>query len=125
MSRKLSLRLQPIVHVGNMQHALHFYESLGAEVVVRSQDGDFSLVRIGSAELGLLAHPPNPEQSEDYVELALTADAPLADVEADLRAKGVTIVRGATAEMFGEQLQIESPDGLLVKINRLERETFT
>lgn len=124
MPSKFPLRLQPIVHVGNMQNSLRFYEALGAEIVVENRDGDFALIRVGSTEVGLLAHPPNPEQSEDYVELAFAADAPLREVEADLRSKGVTILRVASAEQFGEQLQIESPDGLLVKINRLERKTF-
>jgi len=33
-------------------------------------------------------------------------------------------VRGAADEAFGAQLQIESPDGLLIKINRIDPATF-
>lgn len=125
MSSPRGLTLQPIVHVGNMPDAVRFYEALGGEVLARSRDDDWAQVRIGSSEVGLLAHPPNPEQSEDYVELSFSSERPLRDVEGELRAAGITIVRGAADEAFGEQLQIESPDGLLVKINRLEPEHFT
>ena len=119
------LQLQPIIHVGNIPDSVRFYEALGGEVIARSRDDDWAQVRIGASEIGLLAHPPNPEQGEDYVELCFSSDRRLNDVERELRAAGVTIVRGAADEAFGEQLQIESPDGLLVKINRLETEHFT
>lgn len=125
MSSQRGLRLQPIVHVGNIADSVRFYEALGGEAVARSRDDDWAQIRLGSGEIGLLAHPPNPEQSEDYVELAFESERPLKEVERELRAAGVTIVRGAADEAFGEQLQIESPDGLLVKINRLEPETFS
>jgi hypothetical protein len=48
----------------------------------------------------------------------------LAELERKLSESGVTILRGAADEAFGEQLQIEAPGGMLVKINRIDFETF-
>lgn len=118
------LKLQPLVHVQEMAAAIRFYEALGGRVLVRSRDDDWAQIALGEGEIGLLAHPPNPEQSSERVELNFTSEAPLTEVEERLRLAGVTIVRGAADEAFGEQLQIETPDGLLVKINRLEPATF-
>lgn len=61
------LRLQPMVHVEDMAASAAFYEALGAQVVHGSRDGDWVLLRLGGAEIGLLAHPPNPEQGEGTV----------------------------------------------------------
>jgi hypothetical protein len=44
--------------------------------------------------------------------------------ERELSAAGVQIARGAADEGFGDQLQVMSPDGLLVKINRLDPTRF-
>ena len=63
------LHLQPMVHVQQMEPAVAFYEALGATVLHGSRDGDFVMLRIGDSQLGLLAHPPNPEQNEGAVEL--------------------------------------------------------
>jgi catechol 2,3-dioxygenase-like lactoylglutathione lyase family enzyme len=119
-----ALKLQPMIHVEEMAASIRFYEALGGRVLVRSRDDDWAQIALGDGEIGLLAHPANPEQSSDRVELNFTAEEPLAAVEERLRLAGVTIVRGAADEAFGEQLQVETPDGLLVKINRLEPETF-
>lgn len=37
---------------------------------------------------------------------------------------GIKIIRGAADESFGAQLQVESPDGLLIKINEIDPATF-
>ncbi|MFN8631970.1 MAG: VOC family protein [Chloroflexota bacterium] len=118
------LRLQPIVHVSAMAPAVAFYEALGFAVVGGSRDGDWAELRLGASELGLLAHPPNPEQGEGDVELAFATSEPLAPLEERLRAAHVEIARPAGDEGFGEQLQLRSPDGLLVKVNRLEPELY-
>lgn len=120
-----AVTLQPMVHVEDMAASLAFYEALGAEVVHGSRDGDFALLRMGSSELSLLAHPPNPDQNEGIVELNFATDESLGDLERRLRDGGVRVVAPASDQGFGEQLQVATPDGLLVKINRLEPERYT
>jgi hypothetical protein len=117
--RLTGLTLQPMVHVEDMAASITFLEHLGGRVRQGSRDGDWALVEINGAELSLLAHPPNPEQHEGAVELNFEAAADLSEVERDLRRLGVRVVGPATETGFGRQLQIESPDGLLVKINQL------
>ncbi len=119
-----AIPLQPMVHVADMPQAVAFYEALGARVLHGSRDGDFVMLAVGESQLSLLAHPPNPEQNEGLVELNFETAEPLADLEGKLRTAGVTVVGPASDEGFGEQLQIASPDGLLVKINRLEPELY-
>ena len=119
-----SLRLQPIVHVTDMSASIRFYEALGAKVQMGSRDGDWALLTIGESEIGLLAHPANPEQGEGDVELCFECDSPLSKVETRLQTDGVEIVRGAGDEAFGEQLQVRAPGGMLNKINRLDSSTF-
>ena len=119
------VRLRPMVHVADMGAAVSFYEALGAVVLHGSRDGDWVLLRIGEAQIGLLAHPPNPEQGEGAVELNFKATEPLDQLEERLRGAGVTIAQPTTDEGFGRQLQLAGPDGLLVKIDELEPELFT
>jgi catechol 2,3-dioxygenase-like lactoylglutathione lyase family enzyme len=121
----MTLQVQPMVHVEDMAAAVGFYEALGAEVVHGSRDGDWVLLRLGGTGIGLLAHPPNPEQGEGAVELNLVSTEPLADVEERLRAAGVDVARPTGEELFGRQLQLRTPDGLLVKVNELEPERYT
>jgi catechol 2,3-dioxygenase-like lactoylglutathione lyase family enzyme len=121
----IPVRLQPMVHVRDMPAAVAFYEALGARVVHGSRDGDWVLLALGGAEIGLLAHPPNPEQGEGTVELNFAYEGPLDELERRLGAAGVTIARPTSDEGFGRQLQVSSPDGLLVKINELEPELYT
>jgi hypothetical protein len=45
-------------------------------------------------------------------------------LEKKLRAGGVNVVRPVGDEGFGYQLQLEGPDGMLVKINQLEPELY-
>ena len=119
------VRLQPMVHVDDMAASVDFYEALGAGVVHGSRDGDWVLLRLGEAELGLLAHPPNPEQGEGSVELNLVSTRPLEELEEHLRDAGVSVVRPTADEAFGRQLQLVAPGGMLVKVNELEPELFT
>ena len=119
------VRLQPMVHVVDMAASVAFYEALGAEVVHGSRDGDWVLLRLGGAEVGLLAHPPNPEQGEGTVELNLVSTGPLEELEERVRAAGVEVVRPTADEAFGRQLQLAAPGGMLVKVNELEPELFT
>ncbi|GCE08847.1 VOC family protein [Dictyobacter aurantiacus] len=119
-----TLRLQPMLHVEDMGRALDFYSKLGATIVHGSRDGDWALLRIGQTELGLLAHPANPDQNEGRVELNFEYGASLEELEKKLRAAGITIARPTGDEGFGYQLQLEDPDDMLVKINQLDPELY-
>ena len=121
---KPALKLQPMIHVKDMAASIKFYEALGADLLTASRDGDWAQLSLGGAEIGLLAHPANPEQNEGQVELNFEANEPLEGLQERLSAAGVKIARGAADEAFGAQLQIESPDGMLVKINHLDPATF-
>lgn len=119
------LSLQPMVHVEDMRAAVTFYEALGATVAHGSRDGDFVMMQVGQARLGLLAHPPNPEQDEGTVELNFETSESLDSVEQRLRAAEVAVVQPTTDEGFGRQLQVAAPGGLLIKINQLDKELYT
>lgn len=121
---KTALKLQPMIHVEDMAASIKFYQALGGDLITQSRDGDWAQLALGGAEIGLLAHPANPEQHEGQVELNFEADEPLDTLQERLKAAGVRIARGAADEAFGAQLQIESPDGMLVKINRIDPDTF-
>ena len=121
---KPALKLQPMIHVKDMAASIEFYEALGGELLTESRDGDWAQLALGGAEIGLLAHPANPEQNEGQVELNFEANEPLDTLQARLSAAGVKIARGAADEAFGAQLQIVSPDGMLVKINHLDPAAF-
>ena len=118
------VKLQPMVHVDDMEKALDFYSKLGATVLNASRDGDWALLRFGNTELGLLAHPANPEQNEGKVELNFEYTASLEDLEKKLREAGVSIVRPTGDEGFGYQLQLEDGDGMLIKINQIDAELY-
>jgi len=118
-----SVGLQPLVHVAAMGPAVDFFVALGAAIVNGSRDGDFTLLRVGTAELGLLAHPPNYEQGEELVELGFTADD-LDALEARVRGAGMHVERPTGDEAFGRQLQLRTPDGLLVKVNELDPDLY-
>ncbi len=121
---KTVVNLQPMLHVDNMEKALDFYSKLGATVLNGSRDGDWALLRFGNTELGLLAHPANPEQNEGKVELNFEYSASLEDLEKKLREAGMTIVRPVGDEGFGYQLQLEDADGMLIKINQIDPELY-
>lgn len=119
------VRVRPMVHVRDMAAAVAFHEALGATVVHGSRDGDWVLLDLAGTGIGLLAHPPNPDQGEGTVELNLQATGPLERVEERLRAAGAAITRPTTDTGFGRQLQVTSPDGLLLKIDELGPGRYT
>jgi hypothetical protein len=119
------VRLQPMVHVDDMAASVSFCEALGGQIVHGTRDGDWVLLRLGGAEVGLLAHPPNPEQGEGAVELNLVSTLPLEVLEERVRGAGVEVVRPTGDEAFGRQLQLAAPGGMLVKVNELEPELYT
>ncbi len=120
-----SLSLQPMIHVEDIAASVSFYEALGARVEHCSRDGDFVMMRVGPSRFGLLAHPPNPEQNEGQVELNFETTEVLETLEQRLRAANLTITQPTTDEGFGRQLQVSTPDGLLIKINQLEQDLYT
>ena len=113
-----------MIHVEDMAASIKFYEALGGNLLAKSRDGDWAQLTLGGAEISLLAHPANPEQNEGQVELNFEADEPLDILQENLIIAGVKIARGVANEAFGAQLQIESPDGMLVKINRFDPASF-
>jgi predicted enzyme related to lactoylglutathione lyase len=115
-----ALQFQPMVHVDDMPAAMAFYQRLGAEVVHGSGTDDWVLLQLGTTQLGLLAHPPRAEDGECTVELNFAVAVPLDDMERRLRGAGVTIAGFETHPDLGDQLQLRSPDGLLIKISQLE-----
>ncbi len=120
-----NLTLQPMVHVRDMAATVTMLEALGGEMVQGSRDGDWTQVSIGGAEVGLLAHPANPDQGEGDVELNFESRTPLEDVEQLARSAGVVVAQPTSDEGFGRQLQLRTPDGLLVKINEIEADLIT
>jgi len=116
--------LQPMLHVDDMGKAVDFYGKLGATLLNGSRDGDWALLRFGDTELGLLAHPANPEQNEGKVELNFAYSGPMEELEKRLREAGVTIVRPVGDEGFGYQLQVEDADGMLIKINLIDPDLY-
>lgn len=121
---KTGISLHPMLHVDDMGKAVDFYRKIGATVLNESRDGDWAVLRFDDTELGLLAHPANPEQHEGNVELNFEYVGSLEDFEKQLREQGVTIVRPTGDEGFGYQLQIEDADGMLIKINQIDPELY-
>ena len=115
-----AMQLQLMVHVDDMPAAVEFYESLGAEVVHGGPADAWVLLQLGTTQIGLLAHPPRTDDGESTVELNFAAATPLEDLARRLRGDGVTIAALEKHPDFGDQLQVRSPDGLLIKINQLE-----
>ncbi|GCE12180.1 VOC family protein [Tengunoibacter tsumagoiensis] len=58
------------------------------------------------------------------MELNFAYTASLEALEQRLREGGVDIVRPVGDEGFGYQLQVQDPDGMLVKINQLKPELY-
>ena len=118
MEHTESLHFMPIVHVSNMAKAVDFYTALGGAIAVGSRDGDWVQISFGQSQFGLLAHPPSPGEGE--IEIAFNCSGTLKPLQESAEKHGLRVVRGAADEAFGEQLQLEDPDGRKVKINRIE-----
>lgn len=116
------LSVQPMLHVENMENSVLFFESIGAQMVFGSRDGDWSLLKFGMTCLSLLAQPPSADNPEP-LELQFTSGTKLEDIEEHVRSIDPSLVhRGTGDEAFGRMLQLRSPDGLVVKILELERD---
>jgi hypothetical protein len=115
-----AMQLQLMGHVDDMSAAVEFDGGLGAEVVHGGPADDWVLLQLGTTQIGLLAHPPRTDDGESPVELNFGAATPLEELAQRLRGDGVTIAAFESHPDFGDQLQVRSPDGLLIKINQLE-----
>jgi catechol 2,3-dioxygenase-like lactoylglutathione lyase family enzyme len=113
------LELQPVVHVHDMAASVAFYERLGGEMIHGTRDGDWVLMQVGTAQIRLVAEPPNHGRGETTVELNFAAAAPIEQLQRELPG-----ARLATDRDFGRQLQVRSPDGLLIKINQREPDLY-
>ena len=120
-TKELGLKLSPMLHVRDLSKHVDFFERLGGSLLYGSRDGDFALMRFGETELGLLGHPPNPEQGDHPLELNFSAELPLEQIESAVD-RDSSVVQGVSDEAFGRQLLLKTPDGLLVKINQIERD---
>ena len=106
------LQLQPMVHVADMAASVAFYERLGGEVIHGGSDTDWTLMQLGTTQIGLLARPPMTEHGESTVELNFAAEASVDDLH-----RAIPGARTVVHPDFGEQVLVRSPDGLLIKIS--------
>jgi predicted enzyme related to lactoylglutathione lyase len=116
------LQLQPMVHVDDMASAVAFYERLGGEINHGDRSGDWVLMQVGTAQIGLVTRPPNASRGESTVELNFTATMPLDQLEQILRAQGVIVVEMTADRDLGMQLHVETPEGMPIKIHQVEPE---
>ncbi|MEV4709356.1 VOC family protein [Actinoplanes sp. NPDC049316] len=114
------LQLQPMVHVADMPAAVAFYEKFGGDLVHGDRDGDWVLMQVGTAQIGLVTRPPDPARGESTVELNFSATMPLDRLERLLRDRDVRIVRMAVDRDLGTRLHVETPDGMPIKIHQVE-----
>jgi predicted enzyme related to lactoylglutathione lyase len=116
------LQLQPLVHVDDMAAAVAFYEKLGGEINHGDRSGEWVLMQVGTAQIGLVTRPPNASRGESTVELNFSATMPLDRLEQMLRAQGVVIVEMTSDRDLGMQLHVETPEGMPIKIHQVEPE---
>jgi predicted enzyme related to lactoylglutathione lyase len=116
------LQLQPLVHVNDMAAAVAFYEKLGGEINHGDRSGEWVLMQVGTAQIGLVTRPPNASCGEGTVELNFTATMPLDRLEKLLREQGVIIVKLKADPDLGTQLHVETPEGMPIKIHQVEPE---
>jgi predicted enzyme related to lactoylglutathione lyase len=116
------LQLQPMVHVDDMAAAVAFYEQLGGEINHGDRSGEWVLMQVGPAQIGLVTRPPNASRGESTVELNFTATMPLDQLEQLLRERGVTVVELTVDRDLGTQLHLETPEGMPIKIHQVEPE---
>jgi catechol 2,3-dioxygenase-like lactoylglutathione lyase family enzyme len=116
----LGLQLQPMVHVRDMPASVAFYRRLGGEIIHGTEDADWVLMQVGTVQIALVGRPADPLRGESPVDLVFGATAPLEQLRR--RLPGAEL---ADHRDFGEQLEVRSPDGLLIRINQLEPDPLT
>ena len=116
------LHLQPMIHVDDMAASIAFYEQLGAEVIHGGRDSHWVLMQLGTVQVVLLRRPPDQALGESPVDLTFGAVMPLDQLEQRLHRAGVPVAGMTSDKDFGEQLQVRSPEGLLIKISQREED---
>ena len=111
----LGLQLQPMVHVRDMPASVAFYRRLGGEIIHGAEDADWVLMQVGTVQIALVRRPADPVRGESAVELVFGATAPL-----ELLRQRLPGAQLAVHQDFGEQLEVRTPDGMLIRINQLE-----
>jgi catechol 2,3-dioxygenase-like lactoylglutathione lyase family enzyme len=117
-----AMHLRPVVHVADLAASIAFYQQLGGEIIHGGRDTAWVLMQLGTTQIVLVARPPDPGRGESAVELTFGAAMPLDEMERRLHQAGVRAAEVTTDHDFGEQLQVRSPDGLLIKISQREPE---
>lgn len=112
--------LQPMIHVTDMAASVAFYEQLGGSVIHGGRDADWVLMQLGTAQIGLLARPPRHADGESTVELNFLCTVPLDRLAKQLHGSGAADAKLVTDRTFGHQLHVQSPDGLLIRINEID-----
>jgi catechol 2,3-dioxygenase-like lactoylglutathione lyase family enzyme len=108
------LQLRPMVHVRDMAASIAFYEHLGAEIVHGGPDTAWVLMQMSTVQIVLVA------DGGSGVDLHFGAAMPLDQLERRLHRAGFPVAEVASDREFGEQLRVQAPDGLVVKISQRE-----
>lgn len=108
--------LMPIVYVEDMSASLTFYESLGFEVLDRSEM--WSRLRAGDGAV-LALHGAGAEDA-GRVDLALVSEEPLERV-----AERIAPYRGIADEAFGRSLVLQDPNGMRIQVNEHDHSLYT
>ncbi|MET0416827.1 MAG: VOC family protein [Actinoplanes sp.] len=116
------LHVRPMVHVVDLAASIAFYRQLGGEIIHGDSESSWVLIQLGPVQVVLIARPPDAARGETPVELTFGAAIPLDELEHRLHRAGFPVAEVTTDEDFGEQLQVRSPDGLLIKISQREPE---
>ena len=116
----LGLSLRPLIRVTDMAASVGFYEQLGGEIIHGGHDSDYVLMQLGTAQVGLLADDPHPSGSGGHVDLDFSVTLPLDRLAARLAAAGIA----GTDRGGPEELEIRSPDGLLIRISRRDPDPY-
>jgi catechol 2,3-dioxygenase-like lactoylglutathione lyase family enzyme len=116
------LQLRPMVHIADMGASIAFYEQLGGEVIHGGPDTDGVLMQLGAVQIGLIARSPDiaTPRGQGAVELTFSIATPLDELERRLHRAGFRAAEMTTDRDFGEQLQVRTPDGLLIKVTQRE-----
>ena len=123
------LRPKALDHVGlkvtDMDKSLHFYQTLGLELLRRSgpkADGEWSAVlKVGSQEINVFYHPEfvsaDKETPAGVDHFCFTMEAAsIGQLIGDLRHAGIDIVKGPVERRDGTSVFVSDPDGARVEL---------